>query len=310
MSLSETFSRHRIIIQKLRNKACGFDEISKKLKLESEISGRNYEVSIRTFQRDIQDIEELYNIEISFNKSTKVYEIVEDLEDDYTQRMFEAFDVFQALQSRKDFNEFIQFDLRKPAGTEYLAELLHATKEKKQVEIRYQKFWNSNLEIRLIEPYLLKEFRRRWYVFAFDVLRKDFRVFGLDRIELLTVKELKFEHPKKINSKKMFEDVFGIIGTSDDFTTQNIKLAFRKKKGDAEDLPNQGEYVKTMPLHPSQKIIKDTPEEIIIELYLKPNWEFIMEILFYGEYVEVLEPENLRKKVVNRLTSALQNYND
>lgn len=308
MSLLETFTRHRFIIQKLRNSPTPFEDLQKKFALQSEILGRNIEISIRTFQRDIKDISELYSIDIVFNKSTKRYEIVYSLEDDYSDRLFEAFDVFQALQSNDDFSDIIQFDTRKPCGTEYLAELLSAIKSKRQIEITYHKFWKNDSELRILEPYLLKEFRRRWYVFAFDIEAKDFRVFGLDRIQNIFTKEIKFQFPQKINPKGFFKDVFGIIGSSEDFKTQEIILSFRKNPTDGENLPNQGEYIKSMPLHSSQEIIIDTPEEIRLKLFLKPNWEFMMEILYYGEYVEVIKPQSLRTKIKKRLQNALTNY--
>ncbi len=308
MSLIETFTRHRIMIQKLRIKPSTFEELQNTLDRESEIRGGNYNISIRTFQRDLQDISELYSIEIAYNKSTKLYEIVYAMPDEYSDRLFEAFDIFQALQTNQDFSEYIQFDTRKPAGTGYLAELLIAVKEKKQLQITYQKFWTGQPEIRTIEPYLLKEFRRRWYVFAYDLKAKDFRVFGLDRILNLLETGAKFQHPKSINPKDHFKEVFGIIGSSKDFKAQEIILSFRKSADDAANVPNQGEYIKSMPLHFSQEIIKDTPSEIVIKLFLRPNWEFIMELLYYGEYVEILKPASLRKKVQKRIAAAYALY--
>lgn len=309
MSLVETFARHRIIIQKLRSSPATFEELQKKFAIQSEISGRHYEISLRTFQRDIRDISELYNIEILFNKSTKKYQIVNNFDDNYSERLFEAFDIFQALQSKDDFSEFIQFDTRKPYGTEWLVDLLSSIRNKEQIEIVYQKFWKKHPENRILEPYLLKEFRRRWYVFAYDVASKDFRIFGLDRIQNIYANQSKFQHPQNIDPKDFFRDVFGIIGSSEDFVAQEIILAFRKSQDDSEDLPNQGEYIKSMPLHPSQEIIKDSPEEIIVKLFLKPNWEFMMEILYYGEYIEVLQPKTLRNKIKKRLEKATLNYN-
>ena len=308
MSLLETFTRHRIIIQKLRMKPCTFEELKSKLNLESEMLGGNYDISIRTFQRDVRDISELYSIDIAYNKSTKLYEIVYSISDDYSGRLFEAFDIFQALKSSQDFSGFIQFDTRKPAGTGYLSDLLLAVKEKKQLQLTYQKFWTDKPEIRTLEPYLLKEFRRRWYVFAYDLKAKDFRVFGLDRILNLLETGVKFQYPQSIQPKEYFKEVFGIIGSSEDFTAQEIILSFRKSDIDAVNIPNQGEYIKSMPLHSSQEIIKDTPAEIVIKLFLKPNWEFLMELLYYGEYVEVLKPASLRRKIHKRIGSAYALY--
>lgn len=308
MSLIETFTRHRIIIQKLRLKSCTFEELKSKLSKESQIIGGNYDISIRTFQRDLRDISELYSIDIAYNKSTKLYEIVYAVADEYSERLFEAFDIFQALKTNEDFSEYIQFDTRKPAGTGYLADLLIAIKEKKQLRMTYQKFWTGEDEVRVVEPYLLKEFRRRWYVFAYDLNAKDFRVFGLDRIKNLLETGIKFQHPQQIEPKDFFEEVFGIIGSSDDFPVHDIILAFRKSPKDAGDIPNQGEYLKTMPLHSSQEILKNTEDEMIVKVRLKPNWEFMMELLAYGEYVEVLEPASLRIKIQEKINSALAVY--
>lgn len=308
MSLIETFTRHRIIIQKLRIKPSTFEELQNTLNRESEIRGGSYNISIRTFQRDLQDISELYSIEIAYNKSTKLYEIVYAMPDEYSDRLFEAFDIFQALQTSGDFSDFIQFDTRKPAGTGYLSDLLIAVREKKQLQMTYQKFWTDKPEIRTLEPYLLKEFRRRWYVFAYDLKAKNFRVFGLDRILNLLETGIKFQYPQSIHPKEYFKEVFGIIGSSEDFTAQEIILSFRKSADDAADIPNQGEYIKSMPLHSSQEIIKDTPSEIVIKLFLKPNWEFLMELLYYGEYVEILKPASLRTKIQKRIGSAYALY--
>ena len=308
MSLIETFTRHRIIIQTLRSKPSTFEELKNRLNRESEITGGNYDISIRTFQRDLHDISELYSIDIEYNKSRKHYEIVYSMADDYSERLFEAFDIFQALKTSDDFSPYIQFDTRKPAGTGYLADLLVAVKEKKQIRMSYRKFWTGEHELRVIEPYLLKEFRRRWYLFAFDLKARDFRVFGLDRIKNLLETGLRFQFPQSIAPRDYFTEVFGIIGSSEDFPVHDILLSFRKNPNDAQDIPNQGEYLKTMPLHPSQEILKDTGNEIMVKVRLKPNWEFIMELLSYGEYVEVLEPASLRKKIQEKLEAALAVY--
>ncbi|MDP2455131.1 MULTISPECIES: YafY family protein [unclassified Kaistella] len=309
MSLLETFTRHRIIIQKLRMKPFTFEELKAKLNIESDIIGGNYDISIRTFQRDIRDISQLYSIDISYNKSTKRYEIYSAEDDQYSERLFEAFDVFQALKAHQEFSDYVQFDTRKPEGTGYMADLLVSIKDRKQIQVTYQKFWSEKPEIRVLEPYLLKEFRRRWYVFSYDLKVKDFRVFGLDRINNLLETGVKFQYPQSIDPKEQFKEVFGIIGSSADFTVQVVTLSFRKSPTDTVDIPNQGEYIKSMPLHASQEIVKDTPDEIVVKVSLKPNWEFIMEILSYGEYVEVLEPQSLRVIIQQKLMTTLSIYN-
>jgi hypothetical protein len=47
----------------------------------------------------------------------------------------------------------------------------------------------------------------------------------------------------------------------------------------------QGRFVKSLPLHPSQEIIKDDEEEdrLIIQLNVYPTFGLVMQILSYGK---------------------------
>ncbi|MBA5628213.1 helix-turn-helix transcriptional regulator [Moheibacter lacus] len=298
MSKQESLSRHRIIIQKLRNHPASFDEILDKFQSESELHELNLEVSLRTFQRDLKEIETLYGIEIKFDRSRKVYFINEDQQDEYSERMFEALDVFQVLNLNQSFSEFIQFDTRKPEGTENLSGLLYAIQNRFQIQFRYQKFWSEDVEIRTVEPYLLKEFKKRWYVFVYDLERKEFRTFGLDRLFALQITQTKFQFPQKINAKEFFKDCFGIVGPGEK-SPQIIGLKF---------INGQGNYIRTMPLHHSQQILQDKNGEMIVQLKIVPTYDFVQEILSHGEFIQVLQPKSLADEIQNKLKTALKLY--
>ena len=298
MSKQESLTRHRIIIQKLRNKPSSFEEILDKLGSESELNEMKFEISKRTFQRDLKEIETLYGIEIKFDRSRKVYFISEDNQDEYSERMFEALDIFQVLNLNQSISDLIQFDTRKPEGTEHLSGLLYAIQNRFQVQFRYQKFWSDEVEVRTVEPYLLKEFKKRWYVFVYDLERKEFRTFGLDRLFALNITQTKFQHPQKINPKEFFKDCFGIVGPGDQ-SPQDIKLKFTE---------GQGNYIRTMPLHHSQQILEDNNGEMIVLLKLVPTYDFVQELLSHGEFVQVLAPKNLEKQLKTRMQEALRLY--
>lgn len=300
MSKQDSLFRHKIIIQKLRNQSSSFDEIQRKLQSEADLlETENLVTSLRTFQRDLKEIAALYGIEIKYERSKKVYFIDNDSEDEYSDRMFEALDVFQALNLNQSFSDYIQFDTRKPKGTEHLSGILYAIQNKFQIQFRYQKFWESEEEIRTVEPYLLKEFRKRWYVLAFDLEKKEFRTFGLDRIVSLDIKSIKFQFPQKINAKERFKDSFGIISQNKDVKVERVLLEFTH---------NQGSYIKTMPLHESQQILKETKDKMLVKVTLAPTWDFLMEMLNYGEFVKVIEPQSFANQIKNRLKKAVELY--
>ena len=287
MSLAKTFLKHRFIIEQLRRRPQKLIELNATWK-DSEDNVEGGELLQRTLQRDIHVIREVYNIEIKCNRSTNEYEITED-NDLYTQNLLEAFDVFRALQNYGNLSEIIQFEKRLPAGTEYLSPLLRAIKEKRQVALHYYKFWDKNkqLVVRTIEPYLLKEAQRRWYVLAWDVEKEALRVFGLDRIKHLDDERgVKFQHPVPEGVEHFFDDSFGAWVDNERTQAEEVVLAFKKLPTDSPFVPNPAEYLKAMPLHSSQEVMSETEDEIVLKLHLKITPDFVKEIQSYGSRVE------------------------
>jgi len=289
MSLSKIFSRHRFIVERLRIKPCTSEELENAWERSIE-NTEGQPLAKRTLQRDIQIIKEVYHIIIKFNKSLKAYEITED-NNSYTQNLFEAFDVFRALQNYGNLSKVIQFDRRLSAGTEYLSPLLRAIKEHRQLKLHYYKFWDKNQQpvVRTIEPYLLKEAQRRWYVLAWDVEKKALRVFGLDRITRLDdSKDIKYQHTVPEGVECFFDDSFGAWVDSEHTQAEEVVLAFKKLPNDSVFMPNPAEYLKAMPLHSSQEIVRETDNEIVLKLRLKITPDFVREIQSYGDRVKVL----------------------
>ena len=199
--------------------------------------------------------------------------------------------MFRALQNYGNLSKVIQFDRRLSAGTEYLSPLLRAIKEHRQLKLHYYKFWDKNQQpvVRTIEPYLLKEAQRRWYVLAWDVEKKALRVFGLDRITRLDdSKDIKYQHTVPEGVECFFDDSFGAWVDSEHTQAEEEVLAFKKLPNDSVFMPNPAEYLKAMPLHPSQEVVRETDNEIVLKLRLKITPDFVREIQSYGDRVKVL----------------------
>lgn len=298
MSKQESLARHRLIIQKLRNKPSTFEEILEKLRMESDLHNLNFEISKRTFQRDIKEIEELYNIEIKNDRSKKVYYIYNDSLDEFSERLFEVIDVFQLLNYNQSISKFVQFSTRKPMGTEHLSGLFYAIQNRFQIQIRYKKFDHDEPENRLVEPYLLKEFKNRWYLRAYDIEKKEFRTYGIDRILAMSIFDKKFQFPIKTNPKDHYKDSFGIVGP-DGAQPQEILLKFTN---------NQGQYIRTLPLHSSQQILEENGDEMLVRLKIVPTYDFLFELMSMGANLKVLEPQSLANDMKKKFSEALDNY--
>ena len=293
MSKRESIARYNLIIKKLRKHPASFVEIADYLALESELQEYNFNVSKRTFQRDLEDIRSLYNIDIQFDFSRKVYFLDFDEQPDINERILEAFDTFNALNLSDRLSNNIHFEKRRPQGTENLYGLLHAIKNQLQIKFTYQKFWEDELTKRNVEPYALKEFRNRWYVLANDLKDNKVKSFALDRLSDLDITKKRFQFHDDFNVNRHYKYCFGIISPNG-HKPEEIELSFD---------PFQGKYIKTLPLHESQQILIDNEEELRIKLTLFITHDFFMELLSYGENLRVIKPESL----INDLKSTFKN---
>jgi len=298
MSKRETILRYNLIIKKLRKHPSTFKEIEDFLAFESELQEFNFNVSKRTFQRDLNDIRYIYSIDIQYDLSRKVYYIEFEQEPEINNRILEAFDTFNALNISDRLSNYIHFENRKPQGTENLYGLLHAIKNNLQIKFKYQKYWEDIITERITEPYALKEFKNRWYILSLDTKDNNVKSFSLDRLTDLEISKKKFQNPIKFNVNKYYRNCFGIIGPNEE-KPHEIVLAFD---------PVQGKYIKSMPLHESQIILIDNESELRIRLTLFITYDLVMEILSYGENVRVIEPKKLIKELKEVYQNALNQY--
>ena len=65
-------------------------------------------------------------------------------------------------------------------------------------------------------------------------------------------------------------------------------LTFKKLPNDSVFMPNPAEYLKAMPLHSSQEIVRETDNKIVLKLRLKITPDFVREVQSYGDRVKVL----------------------
>lgn len=296
MSKRVAIARYSLIINKLRKRPATFAEISDYLEFESEFQGYDFNISLRTFQRDREDIFSLYKIDIQYDFSRKVYYI--DMEDQpgLNERILEAFDTLSALNLTDRLSNHIHFEKRKPQGTEHLYGLLHAIKNRLQIRFVHQKYWEETPTDRHVEPYVLKEFKNRWYLLCKDLKDGQIKSFGLDRLTELEILTRKFSFPNDFDVNEHYRYCFGIISPNG-HQPEDVILSFNAF---------QGKYIKSLPLHDSQQILVDNKDELRIQLELFITHDFFMELLSYGDNLKVLKPQSL----IDELQSTVRNINN
>ena len=298
MTKRESVLRYIHIMNKLRTGPATFEQIDDYLTRHSELQGSNFNMSKRQFQRDLKDIESIFEVEIKFDFRLKVYVINEDENSEMSKRRMEALDVFNALKIGESSSQSIHFEKRKPQGTENFHGLLHAIKNQLQISFTYQKYWEIELTHRTVEPYALKEFRNRWYLLANDLKDLQVKSFAFDRLTNLEITPTRFKSSRNFDVNEYYKYCFGIISPSG-HELQEVILTFD---------PTQGRYIKSLPLHETQEILVDDDHEIRIKLKVYMTYDFLMELLSYGENVKVIQPDSLIQSLKANYINALNQY--
>ncbi len=298
MAVRQTILRYIHVLNKLRKAPATFKEIDQYLSQQSNLQDEKFNVSKRQFQRDLKDISSIFELEIIYDSSNGVYRINENEISEISKRRMEAFDTFNALRIGENTSDLIHFENRKPLGTENLFGLIHAIKNRLKINFTYQKFWEDESTDRIADPLALKEFKNRWYLLAKDHKDNAVKTFGLDRISALEISRTKFKVPAEFDVEKQFRYSFGIISPNDK-EPQEIALAF-----DAF----QGKYIKTLPLHHTQQILVDNKDELQVKLKVCVTYDFIQELLSFGDRMKVLQPPSLVTEIKSAQQKAFKQY--
>ena len=305
MSKRGYISRYLLILKKLKvNPYSSYEELQVYIDnqfsyLQMQDDNLHIGFSKRTLQRDIKEIRNVFGIDIEYSKSQKGYFISQNEKENMNfQRMMEAFDIFNSLNLAQDLTPFIHLERRRPQGTENLYGLHHAIKNRFQIKFTYQKFWEEEISERMVEPYALKEFKNRWYILAKDSKDNKIKSFALDRLTNLEITRQTYQNPDNYNIEQHFRYCFGIISPNDE-EPQDIILSFD---------PFQGKYIKTLPLHHTQKVLVDNEEEMQIKLKLCLTHDLLMELLSFSDNMKVIEPKSLAEEIKDAHKKAYIQY--
>jgi predicted DNA-binding transcriptional regulator YafY len=183
-------------------------------------------------------------------------------------------------------------------GLEYLDHIYQSVLKKKTLEISYQSFKARSANTFHFYPYLLKEYRNRWFVLGVREGHEKLLTLALDRIKGLKISDLLFKENNVHDIKNYYNNVVGVT------------VHESKRPEDIEIFVDQSNapYVITKPIHHSQKVLETNKNGIIISLKLQINFEFERVVLGCGESMTVLKPERLRKRIKRKLERALGAY--
>ena len=298
--ISTTFNRYIWLVNTLTQAGrLTFEERSRRWK-RSSLSGGT-PLSLRTFHDHRKAVEELFQINIECDASDGYKYYIEDQsalrEDKACQWLLNSFSTANLITEGKQMKDRILLE-EIPEGSEYLQSLIEVMKQNQIIAIVYQPFYEAGSKPYHVCPYCLKIYKQRWYILGYCEELKGIRHFSLDRIQHLEITETQFDYPSNFSPEAYYKDFIGI------WVNEKIK----PEKIILRAYGTQNKYLRTLPLHHSQKEIHTTDQYCDFEYKLCVTQNLISELLAKGKSIQVLEPESLRLEMKKCLYSMFNFY--
>ena len=252
------------------------------------------------FHRWKSTVEMLFDVHIKCNAYNEYY--IEDASDlrgtDLRLRLLNLMSMDSLLKDSKKLRDRILFE-HVPSGEKFLAPIIEALRDHYSIQITHQGFGKPRPYTFVVEPYCLKMFKQRWYMLARSPYDDEFRVYGLDRILALESTGQKYALPDgPCAAERIFRQVYGV--TMLEGGTEEIIISI------SED---QASYLRTLPIHPSQREIEPINGYPAFSFNVYPSAEFCQELFKYGSDLEVHEPEWLREDFAEDAEKTNNMYN-
>lgn len=216
-----------------------------------------------------------------------------------------------SLGVEENAKKIISFTRNPIEKTNLLGDLFTRISQKQVIEIEYHKLTSPQYKNKIIlHPYFLKEYNRRWYLFAVADSDGKLLNFSLDQIDKCTPMAAHeyIEYDGDLNEH--FEDIIGVSLYKENETHKIYFWASNRSKG----------YISSKPIHESQREFHGAKGQELRQKYpqliegafyridCKENYELIRELSSFGKDLIVLEPSNIQEKVYQRANEICLEY--
>ena len=222
---------------------------------------------------------------------------------------FDGLDTFEwldSLKKRLDIKEhrrIIQFDSNPYfEGRNLIGSLFTAISNKQVLALKYHTFKDPQVREVVVYPYLLKEYNNRWFLIV-GVEDGTILNFALDRIDdFKPMPHIDYIEPDE-DLESRFDDIVGVTLFKNK-PTEDILLWVNEEGY---------QYVKTKPLHGSQRDVKGEEDKTMREKYPALqggrffrlqcilNYELEQLLMSKMNQLVVLEPATLKDSLINRI---------
>ena len=189
------------------------------------------------------------------------------------------------LKPTKDYSRF----------KDIIDQINQAILNRQHVRITYFAMSRQKTSQRLVAPYRLWFFDGTFYMIGFCRLRKDIRLFAVDRIRKMVLTDSTFETPEDFDMENLLRASFGA------FFGEPVQVVIHFS-------PRISGYIVEKIWHESQVVEKQKDGSVIFKAHTAGTEEIKFWILGWGKDALVLEPESLRQEICLEAQGILKEY--
>lgn len=189
------------------------------------------------------------------------------------------------IQKLKDYEEY----------SETFTLINEAILNKRQVHLKYYTISRDEITTRTINPYHLMFRKGVWYLIAYCHLRKEIKIFRIDRIKEIRLSNEKYDIPSDFSLSTYMGKSWQVVRGKD----QVIKVKV---------YPPVSRWVREEIRHPTQEIEELTDGSIIFSAEVSGLIEVKKWILGMGSCAQVLSPESLCKEIEEEIVGMEKRY--
>ncbi len=302
--MANQLGRYVWLVSLLRNHGrLSYEEIARKW----EESGLRVDqpLTLRTFHNHRKAIADVFEVDIECDTHDGYRYYIENEEqlagDTLRSWLIDSYTVLNQIQADRRLEGRIIFE-EVPSGSTWLTMMTNAIRTSRTLSITYQGFGKTEANTFDIEPYYLKVVKRRWYVIARAPYysernrrrnREDggfrpedvFRVYALDRTLDCQETDRVFAPCEDFDINEFFDGCLGIIASKRDKIERVVGRAYGRG----------ADYLRSLPLHRSQRELSSDQESATFEWHVRPNFEFYQAVLAQADQLEILEPHSVRQ---------------
>lgn len=185
-------------------------------------------------------------------------------------------------------------------GLRFLNPLYNYIAGRRTITVCYQPYNSPEPREWTVWPYLLKEYRNRWFLFCTRTTDRQLFNLALDRMKSVSPADVPFEEDPHFDPSTFFKDIVGVT------KSRKMPLATVRFVAGREQAP----YIETKPVHPSQMVLERNEDEgtVVFQVHVVLNYEFYALMLSFGPGVKILSPKCAVRTISRMLTEAARQY--